>query len=160
MSFFRPTIEDDRGRPFPLIPREFNLPGRGRAERRGRLVRAQSGPREPRTKREVRRGILWSLLLVPAMVVASVAPVVMSSSLHLPIWADLVTCIPLGLVIPLTVVVVMRGAGGQRLARQYARAGYCGSCGYDVSDADAAEDGCQTCPECGAAWRLREQGGC
>ncbi|XVJ58278.1 MAG: hypothetical protein HEQ23_02320 [Tepidisphaera sp.] len=29
---------------------------------------------------------------------------------------------------------------------------HCGACGYSLAEVEAGEDGCATCPECGAAW--------
>lgn len=34
--------------------------------------------------------------------------------------------------------------------------GFCGGCGYGLSELVAEEDGCVVCPECGAAWRAGE----
>lgn len=48
-------------------------------------------------------------------------------------------------------------------AQKYARArlavaaGFCGSCGYDLSHLESAGDECTVCPECGSAWRRSER---
>ena len=44
-------------------------------------------------------------------------------------------------------------ATGWRRARLAVEAGFCGSCGYDLSGLHPQEDGLQVCPECGSAWR-------
>jgi hypothetical protein len=35
----------------------------------------------------------------------------------------------------------------------------CASCGYDLSGVPRGHDGCVTCPECSAAWRMPSSGG-
>jgi predicted Zn-ribbon and HTH transcriptional regulator len=41
----------------------------------------------------------------------------------------------------------------QQIARVIVKHGYCGSCGYSLTELEAAGDGCTVCPECGSAWR-------
>jgi len=70
-----------------------------------------------------------------------------------PLWLVVPLMAPLGLLLPLIFVKVFRGGAGPSIAAAYARAGYCGSCGYGLDGAQVADDGCILCPECGAAWR-------
>ena len=41
-----------------------------------------------------------------------------------------------------------------RVARMYACAEFCGSCGFELRGLANDADGCRVCPECGAAWRI------
>jgi hypothetical protein len=34
--------------------------------------------------------------------------------------------------------------------------GLCAACGYSLAEISTQQDGCRVCPECGAAWRVRE----
>jgi hypothetical protein len=154
MFLLRPMIADDRGKPFPLVQQEFRSPGGENAGRWRRLEEAKLAPQEPWTAKETRRWVLWGLLTGPAIIVMATAPALMTSVFHLPAWAIFGGSVLTGLM-PMTIVLLItRNAGGRRIARQYVRAGYCGSCGYDIVGVDAGDDGCRICPECGAAWRV------
>ena len=45
-------------------------------------------------------------------------------------------------------------AGRQRAALDMAASGCCASCQYALCGLPIGADGCTTCPECGAAWRV------
>lgn len=46
-------------------------------------------------------------------------------------------------------------ANGPWIASMVARSRRCPVCGYDLDGLAAEGDGCTLCPECGAAWRVR-----
>jgi len=48
-----------------------------------------------------------------------------------------------------------RRAMAVRRAKAAARAGFCGSCGYDLHALPHADDAHVVCPECGSAWRIK-----
>ena len=50
-------------------------------------------------------------------------------------------------------VFLVRRIAARRIARVHLRAGYCGSCGYDLTALPDDAHGLRTCPECSAAWR-------
>lgn len=51
-----------------------------------------------------------------------------------------------------------RGRGIAAIKALHA-AGLCPSCAYDLRRVEAAADGCTVCPECGGAWRRRDEAG-
>ncbi|MCA9306278.1 MAG: zinc ribbon domain-containing protein [Phycisphaerales bacterium] len=45
-----------------------------------------------------------------------------------------------------------------RVRRELVYRKRCASCGYSLAELTMEDDGCTVCPECGAAWRLKESG--
>jgi len=50
------------------------------------------------------------------------------------------------------------GMDARLIRRELLRRRRCASCCYLLDDLEAAQDHCVVCPECGAAWRLKEAG--
>lgn len=142
-------IKDARGRRVPLIRHELLIPGLVNDARFTRLSRA--GETGKLTRAEVRRFIGLSLLITPAVVAIGVLPPMV---LQRGNWLTFLVLIPAVLAPALLSVWVTRRATSQRIADTYARAGLCGTCGYELREVPADAHGLRTCPECGAAWRL------
>jgi len=149
---WRVTVTDDRGRSVPLAPTEI-LPDGGEGERAARLKVAARAPREPTTRAEILRGVVFGLLAGPVMIFVTIAPAWLAISARWPWWATLVACIPMVACPALVTIFVVRRVTPQRLAQHQVRAGYCGSCGHDLTGLAPEADGCRVCSECGAAWR-------
>ncbi len=148
------TVLDARGREVPLVPHNVQL-HLARDTEMGRRLRASSTlPKEKPTGSEIRRGIGYGILAIPLLLVGALAPASMAFSLKWPLWLMLLAAIPLSVIPALVTLFVARRAAGQRIARVYAHAGYCGSCAHDLHAIHAEADGCTVCPECGAAWRV------
>lgn len=154
----RPTVIDDRGRRWPLVTASdligVQAAARRDAERSRRYEAAARMPNEPVTAGEVARGIAWGLLALPLMLAAALAPSWLTFGASLPWWASILCAIPIGALPAIIVIALTRRVAAQRLARFTARAGYCGSCAFDLVHAQEDVDGCRVCPECGAAWRI------
>ncbi len=43
------------------------------------------------------------------------------------------------------------------MAEMFVANGYCGSCFYPIDEIAPEPDGCTVCPECGSAWRCRDE---
>ena len=54
--------------------------------------------------------------------------------------------------------VIMLSNRSKRLRSVLIQAQRCASCAYILGGLDIEDDGCTVCPECGAAWRLKEAG--
>lgn len=148
------TAVDARGRRVSLVPHDLKL-HLSRDTEMGRRLRASSHIPLERTKSsDIRRGVLFGLLALPLLLVAALAPAFMSFQWKWPLWLMLLAAVPLGLIPPIVTIFVMRRTMGGRLARVYAHAGYCGSCGHDLAGILPEQDGCSVCPECGSAWRV------
>jgi hypothetical protein len=151
----RPTISDHRHRRFPLLPYTAFFPFPRNPDRSARLAAASILPQPRITRRELLHGLGYSLLGLPFFYLSAHVPAWLSFGLHLPLWIMLLAAIPLGATPPLIIIFIFRRVAADRLARYYTAAGYCASCAYDLKSIAPEPDGCQLCPECGAAWRIR-----
>jgi hypothetical protein len=147
-------ITDDRGRRVPLLPHETNARLRRDPERGRRLNEAPDGPREPYTRREIGGFILSGVIGVPLFFGVVIGPSFWLMSPRFGLLGPVLACLPMVFILGAAPVLIARLVVGRRVAREYVRAGYCGSCGYDIQAAPIAADGCRVCPECGAAWRV------
>ncbi len=103
--------------------------------------------------------VLWTVLLwvVPWFIPLLILVLQMSTEIvpePVFLWSLLLSC----LVAVEFSVYSVRGALLREKSRFYPVIRRCASCGYDLSGLKAEEDGCTVCPECGAAWRLDENG--
>jgi hypothetical protein len=146
-------VKDARGRTVPLVGPELAIPGRREPAHRDRLMAAASV--SPVTRAEKRRMILMSLATFPVMMAAAVLPPFLLDSRN---WWTLLFFVPSAFLPAMIAVFVTRRAMSQRYAETYVRAGFCGSCAYELKGAPAADDGIIACPECGAAWRSPDVG--
>lgn len=152
-------IVDARGRRVPLVPASAHF-NRSDASRIDRFRAASRIPGEPPTRREVMRGILWGLVAAPMLLAAALMPAFLAFRTGLPPWAQLIAVVPMGALPALVTVVLTRRVAGHRIARTWRLAGYCPSCGHDLSGLHADHDGSTVCPECGAAWCLDARDTC
>ncbi len=53
-----------------------------------------------------------------------------------------------------TALLIRRAA---RAADELVLSGLCPGCDYSIAELEPADDGCTVCPECGAAWRTRNE---
>lgn len=150
---WRVTVVDDRGRRHPLASSDIT-PGGGDPERAERLRRASLGPREPVSRTEIVRGIRCGLLAIPVLIAAALVPAFVAFKTNLPWWGKILVPIPASVVATLLMIALVRRVAPRRIARDMVRAGYCASCGQDLTGLEPHEDGCTVCPECGAAWRV------
>ena len=156
-------VNDARGRRCRLVSGWLAVRGVGDAEsaikkdKRARLARAGSEESVLPTWREVRRALPYVALCLPLFALAVLAPSMMSFKMRLPLWAMMLGAVPLGMIPVVVSVFVIRRAGAERIARVHARAGLCGSCGYELRGVVAEGDGCTVCPECGGAWKVEER---
>lgn len=148
---WRVTVVDDRGRRVPLAPSEI-VPTGASSDRSARMARAARS-REPTTRAEIVRGVLFGLAALPVMLVAALAPVWIAIRTGWPWWLKILSGLPMGILPALITIFMVRRVAPQRLARQHVRAGYCGSCAHDLTGLSREGDGCRVCSECGAAWR-------
>lgn len=149
---WRASIVDARGRRVPLIPTLSSME-RGDADRVARLTAASRCPRDPPTPAQWAQGIVYGLIALPVLLAGSLLPPYIAFHLSMPWWARILVAIPGGVLPALATIFIIRRLAGQAMARDWARAGYCPSCGQDLTGTPADGDGCTVCPECGAAWR-------
>lgn len=152
MALIAATVVDSRGRRVSLVHATTVLT-RGDRERLARIAAVSGGPRQPITKREFVRGVVCGVMVIPLFVALALVPSMLAFRTSLPWWAQLLASMPLGAMPALLTLFVVRRAAGDRIARDWIRAGYCASCGQDLTGVAPADDDCVVCPECGAAWR-------
>ncbi len=66
----------------------------------------------------------------------------------------LVTAFTAVALFPIAWMLAARFAGGPEIVWSFLAERRCPCCAYDLSVAPADPDGCTTCPECGAAWKI------
>ncbi|OAB63600.1 hypothetical protein AY599_08595 [Leptolyngbya valderiana BDU 20041] len=106
----------------------------------------------PRSWRMYHLGALIFALVVVALIVLSsfIFPSLGSPLAALPsLWMPAFMIVWMGVFCYFHFAVFKPWAKRHKLA-----AGRCRACGYDLSNLTADPDGCTTCPECGAAWKL------
>lgn len=148
----RATVRDSRGKVVPLVPHDWTLLKRD-DERSRRLLRAADLPRELTTWGEIWRGIGYGSLMLPLLLAGALAPVYVTSLVKPP-WLAIPLVLPTAIIPAAVTIFVARRAAGRRIARMYACAEFCGSCGFELRGLADDTDGCRVCPECGAAWRV------
>ena len=148
-------ITDDRGVRHALVPHETLLPGTCEPARRKRLVNAGWHDQPRLTRADWLRMAPYLLLMIVAVLLMGQVPALLTFRLHLRMPWGMLAAIPIGLAPAALSVWMMRRALPRRLAGVYLRAGFCASCGQDLTGLPRAEDGCTVCPECGAAWRVQ-----
>jgi len=146
-------ITDDRGLRVPLVAHEPGV-ALGSDERSARLRAASAEPRGRPTREEIIKGIFYGVVVLPVLVVASLAPAWLAFRTSLPTWAQIGIMSLTGVLPALVTVFVARRVGARRIARTYVKAGLCASCGYELRGTHPSEDGRHTCPECGAGWLI------
>jgi hypothetical protein len=151
------TIKDGRGRRVPAVTLGA-LAGAGDAgdagdARRRDLARRVRTETSEDAWRVVGRNVLWGMLLLLALRQLEDA--------LLPRHAF--EGLPRGLAVAgllAGVAGIAWWAASRRLTRRRARlavkAGFCGSCGYDLERLEREADGCVVCPECAAAWMPKD----
>lgn len=151
MSLLGNTILDHRDNPCE----EFPL--------RGRLAHAViSSPLPSQVARALRADIAaarpharwtWSMTILPFLLVGNMIAMTARPggwTTHWRMWAMMVAVV-IGFVVlsGFTRFASLGEAVNPFLARRR-----CPSCAYDLADTPPDPDGCTTCPECGAAWRI------
>lgn len=154
MSIWTVMVKDGRGKRVPLVPNEYRLTFKLDPEKRRRLSLVSRLGWSQLSLRDVAKVVFYTLLTLPLFAASALMPAIMSFKLHLPLWSMFLVAVPLGLIPSASIAFIARRAGGERIARIYARASFCGSCGYDLKGLTPAEDGCTVCTECGSAWRI------
>jgi len=152
---FRPLL-DDRQRPARRITKN-DLTRASRSDNPG--IQSIAGKLKQAIKSEQRRITPDRIVLT---VVALFGVFILSgviNGLMLPVIGlgdpGIGVLVFIGLIVAAHIVIrayVRRGTLNQ-LARTAVAEGVCGSCAFPLQAVPVADDGCMTCPECGASWR-------
>lgn len=128
---------------------------------RGKRVSAFNWRRVDRFRRDLDPGMLCARRADPNLAEAEIGRRMLPQAAILVVVfaAMLLTLGTPWVVVPLVASSILaplywRYSGLRLLVRAMRQEGYCPSCAYALKDVPAAHDGCQVCPECGAAWRL------
>lgn len=151
------SLLDDRGKRVHLVDYTESVRAGADPQRNARIKAVVSGKQPPPTAREIRQGVIYGLIALPVMLVAALAPAYIAFNTGLPWWGKVLAAVPMGLLPSMVTIALVRRIAAARIARGYTRAGYCAGCAYDLAATPAAADGCRVCPECGAAWAIRQE---
>lgn len=149
---WRTSVVDARGRRVPLV-QSLTTIANGDPDRAARLNAVARMPKAPPTAAQWLKGIAYGALWLPVLAGAALLPAWLAFRTSLPWWAQIMAAIPIGALPALAIIFVTRRIAANAIARDCVRAGYCASCGQDLTGLPRADDGCLVCPECGAAWR-------
>ncbi len=76
-----------------------------------------------------------------------------------PVWSSAILALAIALVLrwlrPWLLGIVRPGRAAQTRSR-FVDALLCPACAHDLKGVPPRDDGCTVCPECGAAWRVKE----
>jgi hypothetical protein len=151
MGLIRPAITDAHARRVPLVKYEFLIPGFSEATRRARLIKAGYTIAGPPAKS--RQAVMLYVAISILAVLIGLSSILLLIVLDLPMWYGLALILWLAISSQAVVAICTRRFAPRHFADVYPRAGYCASCGYDLTKASTDTQEVTTCPECGSSWR-------